>query len=316
MNYLRKLRFILLLILITVIVSCEDEDAQRIPFDEIEKVVNMRIQTSLTSFDQTSPEKTTTLTFFTENNNVDRVDLFIQHSALLTEDITTGLLATIEEKNIGNDGNTQFTFSLLDAANALNLDVESIFGGDVITVFPVTTLTDGRVFPDTVLKDTPFQTVNVTPNIINSNATTSFTAQLPYPIVCPLPEGFATGSYQMTQEVDFDPLFFGVPTGFGPETVNITATSNTGRSFNYSYLPAFGGFASTLNFDFACSVVLLSAQGTGATCSAGISVDINLANVGTFNIEDDNTFTISILNDVTNDCGQGVAPTVLRFTKN
>ncbi|MGI9541675.1 MAG: hypothetical protein ACR2MX_00365 [Cyclobacteriaceae bacterium] len=304
--------------LLIVLAACEDEP--RFELADTDKSLNMRLVSSQTSFDATNPNDMATIRFFSENNengdlsNISKVDLYVEHFVLLDNTTSPRVLFTsIDGASVTNDGSLSLDVPLTEIASKLGIDVTDISGGDIITFYNITTLADGRVYPDTVLRGTDFETVNTTPNVLNSAPTTSFTATVAYPIVCPLEEGFATGQYLLEQLVPLDPPYFGLTQVWAPEVVAVTAIDNTTRTFTaVNYL---GGFNSPFTISLACNVVLMPEQAFPVGCNANITAGQDLNNIGTFDITDDSEFTIGILHDPAQDCGQGTAPTVLRLTK-
>ena len=308
-------------VLLMMLAGCEDEP--RFELADTDKSLNMRLVSSQTSFDATNPNDMASIKFFSENNergdlsNIGKVDLYVDHFVLLENTTSPRVLFTsIDGATITNDGSLSLDIPIAEIATKLGIDVADISGGDIITFYNITTLADGRVFPDTVLKGTDFETLNTTPNVLNSAPTTSFTATVTYPIVCPLVEGFATGPYLMEQIVPLNPAYFGITQIWDGEVVNITAVDNTTRTFTaQNYLTAFGGFSTPFTFSLACNVVLMPEQPFAVGCNANITAGQDLNNIGTFDITDDSEFTIGILHDQAQDCGQGTAPTVIKLTK-
>lgn len=296
--------------------SCVDEDKIRYEFDDFEKVVNMRIESSVGSFDATNAESQTVLTFYSEDNSVvDEVELMLEYYIFLSDSIAPRVsFMTIPGGNIKNDGSTKFTITLAEMTEALGITPDDLAGGDILTFYNITHLTNGKVYPDTVLKGTDFEGINISPTITQSSSTTSFTTSLAYPIVCALPEGFATGQYQFEQIVPLNPAMLGVTQPWDGEVVTVTATSNTTRTFTArQYLTAFGGFNTPFTIDLACNVVLVARQPFPVGCGDNITIVQDVANIGTFDITDDSVITIGIIHEG-NACG-APAPTTIRLTK-
>ena len=224
-------------------------------------------------------------------------------------------LTSINGSEITNNGSTKLTFSLVELTAAMNKTPEDLAGGDAVNIYSIVTLTDGRVYPDTVKVDSDTEFLNVTPNIINSSATTSFSPKLIFPILCEINASFGTGTYYF-EAIEGDNFQFGVES-FETGPVEITATSNTGRTFDVPYLTAFiPGFTTTINFDFACNVILLQPTGTGLGCGGGgLAIDLNATDPGLFDISDDSEFTISIMHNIFLDCGIDVVPIKFKLTK-
>jgi hypothetical protein len=111
-------------------------------------------------------------------------------------------------------------------------------------------------------------------------------------------------------------LQFGVET-FETGLVEVTSTSNIGRTFDVGYLGAFvQGFQTTIAFDFACNVTLLNPQGTGLSCGGpALAFDLNLDDPGQFDISDDGVFTISIRHNIFLACGIDEVPITFQLTK-
>ncbi len=309
---INSIRFLLVVPLIFLF-SCEDEDSIRIP--EVEKATNFRIVRDVGSFDSTDPEAAVTLTMYSESNNISKVDMYVSHFSLTANaESDQFLLTTIQGSQITNDGTTEYSFGLNDLATPVGISASDLAGGDALNIYSIVTLTDGRVFPDTVRATADQEFLNVTPNIVNNSATTSFSPKLIFPIICEIDETFGTGTY-LFEIVEGENIGFGIPIFDTGVPVEITATSSTGRTFEVGYFTGFG-FTTNINFDFACNIILVGVTASGLGCTGTLAWDINAADPGVFDINDDSEFTISILHNTLNDCGLPVSdPYVFRLTK-
>jgi hypothetical protein len=311
-NYIQRLFFI---IPVVVLLSCEDEDAIRIPDFDI--ATNFRIVRDVSSFDSTDPDAGVTLTIYSESDNIQEADMYVSHFSLIDNAETRQFpLATLTGSEITNDGSTKVSFSLDELTAAMNKNPEDLAGGDAVNIYSIVTLTDGRVFPDTVRVDSETEFINVTPNIVNSSATTSFSPKLIFPILCAIDNSFGTGSY-LFEVIEGSNDQFGIPTFDESVVVQITASSGTERTFDIGYLSGFGFGETEFKFTFACNVILLEPTGAGLGCgSGGLAWDLNKADPGQFDITDDTQFTISILHNIFGDCGiTANDPIKFRLTK-
>lgn len=311
-QYILKIGFLLIIV---GFVSCEDEDAIRIP--DFEKIVNFRIQRDVNSFDSTDPNAAVELTIYSESTNISKADMYVSHFSLI--DAAEGdqfPLATLESNQISNDGSTQLSFTLVELTAAMGMTPADLAGGDAVNIYSIVTLSDGRIYPDTVKANAETEFINVTPNIVNSSATTSFSPKLTFPILCEIEETFGSGSY-LFEVIEGDNLQFGIPTFDESRVVDVVATSGTERTFQIGYLTGFGFGDTDFNFTFACNVVLLEPTGAGLGCGGGgLAWDLNVSDPGTFDISDDSQFTISILHNIFGDCGIATNdPIKFRLTK-
>lgn len=306
-----RLSFILPVI---IILSCEEKDKIRIPDFDI--ATNFRIVRDVSSFDSTNPDASVTFTIYSDASNIQVANMFVSHFSLIDNEETNQFpLATLNGSEITNDGSTKLTFSLVELTAAMNKTPADLAGGDAVNIYSIVTLTDGRIYPDTIKANSDIEFLNVTPNIIQSSATTSFSPKLVFPILCEIDESFGTGTY-FFEAIEGDNLQFGVET-FETGNVEITSTSATGRSFDVPFLTAFvPGFSTTMIFDFACNVILLQPTGSGLGCGGSNLIwDLNAGDPGLFDISDDSEFTLSITFNVNGACGIGTTPIKFRLTK-
>jgi len=304
----KTIKYIILLSLtlpMMMLLSCEDEEKIRVPDFDI--ATNFRISRDVASFDSTDPNAGVNLTMYSESNNIQVVEMFVSHFSLIDNAESNQFpLATLNGSDITNDGSTQRSFSLIDLTAAMNKTPADLAGGDIVNLYSIVTLTDGRVYPDTVKANADQEFLNVTPTIVNSSATTSFSPKLTFPILCDMPATFGTGTYLFEVIEGENIEGFAGTTIFDEDVlVEITSTSNTGRVFTVGYLSAFG-FTTDIEFDFACNVILLDPTAAGVGCGFSITWNLNTTNPGTFDITDDSQYTISMVHNDNGSCAPQV----------
>jgi len=307
---------IAMLLAAVVFTSCEDEDTIRIPFDDIETVVNMRIQIDpdFQFFDATDvPNGKVVMDMFTENDNIQSVQFFADYFNFASDStFDRTLVATVEGSQFGSEGIiNDFEITSQNIADAFGFDLSIVGGGDRVDFVILTTLTDGRVFPDTVLSGTSFETLNVTPNILNNAATTSLTTSFTTFVACSVPQGFATGAYLLEQVGGPADPFFGASTYWATEEVNVVATSPIGRQFEGTYI-TFGG--TSFDFLLVCDNILVS-NGTGIGCGGPGLNQASTDPPSTYDETDDSVIIIDIIENADGGCGVPPAPSTLRLTK-
>lgn len=217
---------------------------------------------------------------------------------------------------------TTLTITLNDFLNAVGLGPDDIFGGDVFRTRLVLNLTDGRSFTNTNTAGVVTGGFFNSPFVYNT------------PVVCPVEDGFFTGTYLVTQNA---PSIFGFDT-FDPDGGGVLLTlydaegaasaslaqpaeaetlSSTQRIFDADYLAALG-FGNTRSYilDFVCSSVLVpTGQSTGLTCGGpGITLGPPTGDPGMYDFTDDSVFDMIFTDDELDDCGGGVQAS-LTWTK-
>jgi hypothetical protein len=179
-------------------------------------------------------------------------------------------------------------------------------GGDNFVFSNVTTLTDGRVYPDV----TPGGNSNITPAITGNAATEQFSVGWTSYVACPVPVGYATGKYLLEQLSGPDDPFFGNPTRFVSEEVTLVASSPIQRDFETTYFT----FGSDFTFLLVCGDYLIN-KGSGVGCGIGLRWT-NENPPSSYDEADDDVLLINILENVDGDCGLNAAePLTLRLTK-
>ncbi|GEM_PF-2837743 len=189
--------YIIILFLISCsFLSCEEET--RLP--EFEEGATMRIQVdpaySFFNFAEIDEAKLV-YSLFTVNDNLDRTEVYVDYYSF-GQDSTydTRLWATYTPGDFDSEGAIrEVTITSQEFAEFMGLTVDDLSGGDRLDFTNFTYLTDGRVFPDTVLKDTDYEAINIETSIVNSAATTSFSVGFTAYIACPTTPSDWTGEY-------------------------------------------------------------------------------------------------------------------------
>jgi hypothetical protein len=296
--------------------ACVKDDEKGGRFPEFQHAANMRIVVdpnfSTINADDPGSAKVV-LDFYSENlDEIDQVDLYVDFFDFSQGATTVPrvFLKTVPLSSFSAGVLTGFEISFNELRTALGLEDADFNGLDQVTIYNETTMKDGRVYPSQIVVDDSTSFTNIGPNILNSAATTSFTATLPVFVQCPLPDGFATGKYMVEQVSGPDDPFFGNPYRWTPEEVTLTATGPINRSFDGTYL-TFDGTA--FNFVVTCGSLVVPKTGAGLGCGgAGLS----WVQDGSDTYTDDSEFTIHLLDNVDGDCGIPAGePLVLKLTK-
>ena len=223
---------------------------------------------------------------------------------------------TPEDFRPGPNGNlgVDVVLSFSDLANFAGVPLDSIFSGDRFQVRTEVEKEDERVFTNdnsTSAVTSAFQGIFD----FNINAT------------CPLGDDEFVGEYTLTYGFVYDEFeLFGEPVqALGNEPFSRTVTlelvpgSTTRRAFavgTYA-VPGYNFDAGTVTLDFACDVVRSTAIDSGAGCGDG-SIAATQSGTAAFDLDDDQTFTITYTDFGDTDGGCGVAGRdfSLVFTKN
>jgi hypothetical protein len=305
---------IVVLTLGVLITSCVNEDTIRVP--KTKDAINLRIQqdpsyTNLRADDLEHAKLVFSL--FSINKNIKEVHLTIQYYNFQQDSLYS--LRSMRkfsqaDFDAANGAIRDVTITAQELATLFNVTLNDIGGGDRYDVFNVTTLTDGRVYPDTIsLPDGDVS--NITPTFVNSSATTSFSTGFVSYVACPVSTGFATGDYLLEQIAGPGDPFFGNPVRFATEAVNLNAASPIQRNFNVTYLT----FDSRpFSFLLICNNFLVN-QGASLGCSVGLRWT-NAIPPGTYDPNDDSELIIEILENVDGDCDLPAGePLTLKLTK-
>ena len=305
---------LLLAIGFLTITSCEDPDAIRLP--EFVDAANMRIQldpdfTSLRADDLDNARIVFSL--FSENTNIEEMELIVTYYNFQQDSNYSRRPIRVYRQadfDAANGAIRDVTFTSDELAELFGITIGDMGGGDRFDFFNVTSLTNGMVFPDTV-RLPGGDVVNVTPNIINSALTTSFSVGWTSYVACPIDPAIYTGEYYLEQTAGPDDPFFGNPERFAPMVVNITALSPIERTFDCTYL-TFDDIE--FRFLLICDNVLINFM-SALACSTGLRW-ANQSPPGPYDPVDDSELTLLILENMDADCGIPQAePLTLTLTK-
>lgn len=219
-----KYSFLLSMIAVLTIACNRDSDI----YPAVQEGVNVRLikEASLPGFINAEdiPNSRIVINGFSENDNISRVELFMNYQGSAAN--TRVLLKTIQGSEISNGLLPAIEFTTQQLADAIpDFEISDIGAGDKIDIINVTTLTDGRVYPnpnnDEVLgieisdfnqdgvPDTTFLTVNNLGASIAGASAASFTDQLTYFVACPFSADDAVGQYLLITDgfggVSLDP---------------------------------------------------------------------------------------------------------------
>ena len=196
---------LLIIILLGLFISCEDPDAIRIP--EFKDAVNVRvvIDPDYTFLDFSDLESAK-LVFdaYTENTDLQSAVFYISYYNLSTD--STYAEVPIEFTEFPTQ---HYEYTAAELAEIFNLPggIDDLGGGDSFNFRTVAVTAEGLTYPDTVLVGLPQETLNVTPNIINAAATTSFTSNFVVFVSCPFIVDDAVGTYEVVVDgwADWEP---------------------------------------------------------------------------------------------------------------
>ncbi len=255
---MKTLKYLLLIPgIFLMIQSCEDQGDTRFP--EFQEAANVRIQVSqdysfLDASDITNAKFVYSV--FSENKNIEYVIISAEYYNF-ENDTTYGkreIKRYTQADFDANDGSIfdeEFTAQFLAEEFGLPNGANDLGGGDLFNFDNLTKLTNGMQFPDTILAETPYETVNVTPNILLSAATTSFTATFFTFVGCPSTlEGTYTTvtNAQSTDDCCPDPVVVESEvtiTRTGP--VNYQLTNFAAGTYSYWYCSSYDLCEDTFN---------------------------------------------------------------------
>jgi len=173
----------LIFILFGLLISCEDPDAIRLP--ELKDAVNVRvvIDPDYTFLDFSDIENAKfVFDAYTENTDLQSAIFYMSYYDLSADSSSSEIPLEFTEFP-----KQHYEFTSQELAEIFNLPggLDYLDGGDLFNFRTEAIAADGLIYPDTVLQGLSQETLNVTPNIINAAATTSFTIAFNTFVGCP-----------------------------------------------------------------------------------------------------------------------------------
>ncbi len=127
--------------------------------------------------------------------------------------------------------------------------------------------------------------------------------------ICPVSDTSFVGNYLIEQTTPF----VDGPTLSDGSIVELTG-SGTSRTFMTANYPSFCGTLRPFNINLVCNEIIVPIQNSGCSCNDGTGWFTAATTPGTFDANDDTTFTVTFTDDTNSDCGAPVQ-TSYRFTK-
>ena len=310
--------------LLLMISSCADDELGPVlTFDTAGKgayvklvEVTSPVDYDLAQFASTKYEYRVEFVDIDNGNTIEKYEVFVayQDNTPVNGDVTKApvLLKSFSKSDFSVNENGKpgiaVSITLAESAAALGLTEADMSGADFVNYTAEITTNEGATFSSK-----------------NSSAAvngTAFASHFAWAVKlnCPLSDTQFTGTYVLSYlQGETSPV--GGVTVFedaGTE-VEVTKVSATKRQIMLTYIPALGigNTAVPINFEFVCTVVVPDkAQGSGLRCATGILLDQpKAADLATFDLNDDKTFDLALVEDSTDDCGGGSSFVVMRFTK-
>ncbi len=299
---MKNLKFIATFICALVLfASCEDEDKRLLPFGEPGAVegragVFVTADVTVAVIDGNDVANGTfEFTVGAPNNNVASFDIIAQRRtpAPASTQSEYALIKTVTEFP------SDVVITTEELASAFGLTVSELGLGDTFVFRNVATGTQGEIVE--------FDDLDAD---LQSEAGQMQGFGLSTLIVCPLPDGYATGEYMVETTVGG---FFGDI--YLPQTVTLSAASVYQRSFSANYLEQFGIGQPNMTFtiNFLCGVTTgRDGMATNLGCAGG-SLRLNsTSNPLPYSEDDDTVLVINFTEDSTG-CG-GVAAAEVQIT--
>ena len=295
------LYFICVFISVLMISSCEEQE--EFGLAESEKGFNLRLAPDKNSFDISAGDPEINFTIYSDNKNIEKVVIYVDLIKFGSEGPTPqALLKEIPGNILGNSPSANVQMKLSEFVGAVGLTLDDLGGGDIFNIYNQVTLSDGRVYPDT-LKFDDEEFANVENAFFTAAGTTSFTTTLTFPVLCPFVTADAVGTYSISRddlEVTFDPSYKPeIIAGPGANQITIVDMLSHPPGYNIivdvnpttdvATVRAQKGWDSA-NFGFPFGEIFVEGGGFFFSCTGFLTLDLahNLADgrsFGTFRIE-------------------------------
>ncbi len=177
------LKYIILGILAMPLLSCEDEDSQRIPLDDLVGGPNFRMtvdpEFGFLNFEELS---TTFLRYDLFSNGVGIDSVGVQMIYVSGGvNIDTAVIRSYSGSELAQGPILDVDITAVELMESMGLTTDDISGGDSFVFTNYVTMTDGRVYPSVTVNGN----INVTPDLVAAAGTQSFTSGFTAYAGCP-----------------------------------------------------------------------------------------------------------------------------------
>ncbi len=312
---MKRIKYIpsLLILLVLVSVSCEDDGAIRIP--DFLDAANVRVQINpeRSYFDFNDIDNAfLEYSVYSENSNIQSIEILFEYVNSVSGDTTDSqVIKSYQQTDFVSGAIKNQRISSAELVAALGITIADLTGGDQFLFLNRTTLTDGRVYPSATIAG--YQ--NVPAEIRLASPTASYTTVFDAIVGCP-PDAPFTGTYLLEQVGGPADVFNGDADIFSEGEITIESTGAITRTFNVGY---FAGAVYDFDTDFAftllCGEIIVSAINTGIGCG-GPAFTYQSTGSNPYDPTDDSEITINIIQNITGACGVTPNETlVLKLTK-
>jgi hypothetical protein len=280
--------------------SCEEQEEFGIA--QSEKGFNLRVAPDKNSFDISAGDPEINFTIYTDTKTIENIQIYVDLIKFGSDGPTPQALLKEIPGSMLSTPSTSIQMKLSEFVGAVGLTLDDLGGGDIFNIYNEVTLSDGRVYPDTLEFDGE-EFANIENAFFTAAGTTSFTTTLTFPVLCPFVTADAVGTYTITRddfEVAFDPTYKPeVIAGPGPNQVTIVNMLSHPPGFDIivdvdpatdvATVKSQEGWNSA-NYGLPFGNILLEGGGFYFSCTGFLTLDLdhNLSDgrsYGTFRIE-------------------------------
>lgn len=184
-----------------VIFSCEEQE--KLGLEQSEKGFNLRVTPDKGTFDISAGDPQVNFTMFSDTKTIEKITILVELNQFGSENPTPrAVLKEIPGSVFSGSPSSSVAIKLSEFVGAVGLTLDDLAGGDIFTIYNEVSMSDGRVYPDTLeLGDGQF--INLENSFFTAAATTSYTGTLSFPVLCPFIASDAAGTYTVTTD-DFE----------------------------------------------------------------------------------------------------------------
>ncbi len=280
----------------SVIFSCEEQEEFGIA--QSQKGFNLRLAPDKNAFDISAGDPEINFTIYTDSKTIDNVVIYVDLLKFGSDGPTSQALLKEIPGSMLTPPSTNVQMKLSEFVGAVGLTLDDLGGGDIFNIYNEVTLSDGRVYPDTLEFDGE-EFANIENAFFTAAGTTRFSTTLSFPVLCHFITADAIGTYSITRddlEVVFDPAYKPeVIAGPGPNQVTIVNMLSHPAGYNIivdvnpvtdvATVKSQKGWDSG-NFDLPFGEISVEGGGFYFSCTGFLSLDLahNLADGRSFGI--------------------------------